>query len=111
MALKQRVEKQLKIIDQTKSWLAAQLGVEKQGLNNWLVREKIPEAYLFNAARLLNCDPEWLATGAKFDVRDADSHYEDGAISAALELLNQLDETHREEALRQLRILVRAQGF
>ena len=64
MTIRKRVELQLKRINQTKTWLAAELRVEKQNLNNWLSRNKIPEGHLFTAAKLLQCDAEWLATGA-----------------------------------------------
>ncbi|MDB4309162.1 helix-turn-helix domain containing protein [Porticoccaceae bacterium] len=63
MTIKHRVERQLDNLNQTKSWLAAELAVEKQNLNNWITRGKIPERYLFKASRLLSCDAEWLASG------------------------------------------------
>ena len=64
MSLQQRVEKRLAEKNQNKIWLAAALDVPKQNLNNWFKRDKIPEGYWFSAARLLDCNPEWLATGA-----------------------------------------------
>ena len=63
MNVKNRIEQKLNEHEQTKSWLAGELAVEKQNLNNWMARDKIPERYLFKTARLLECDPEWLASG------------------------------------------------
>ena len=61
--VRKRLESRLKAVNKNKTWLSFELNVERQNLNNWLIRNKIPEQHLFTAARLLECDPEWLASG------------------------------------------------
>src|SRR5690625_1824261 len=112
MNLKSRIEERLKALGKTKSWLAAELGTEKQNVNNWIRRGNIPTSWVFLVADLLECDAEWLMTGERLPESGggASGVYSDPKIEAAQALMSQLDDELKEEALRHLRLLVRAKG-
>lgn len=63
MTIKQRVKSRADGLDLRAATIAKHLGILPQYVNNWFSRDSIPQQYLFDVARYLNCDAEWLATG------------------------------------------------
>lgn len=60
MDLKTKIEDKLESKDRNKSWLARQVGVSRQVLSAWLVKNKVPSNHLKKVAKALDCTTDWL---------------------------------------------------
>ena len=61
--LKTRLQSRLKEMGRNMSDLARELDIERQHIYGWTRRDKVPNNYLFSAAKYLTCDPQWLQHG------------------------------------------------
>ncbi|MEB4589993.1 S24 family peptidase [Candidatus Thiothrix sp. Deng01] len=61
--LKDRLQTRLDEMKLNFSDLARELGLDRQSIYGWTRRDKVPNKYLFVAAKFLACDPQWLQHG------------------------------------------------
>lgn len=61
--LKERLTSRLAEMNINFSDLARELDLDRQHIYGWTRRGKVPNNYLFPAAKFLNCDPQWLQHG------------------------------------------------
>jgi len=94
--LRERLKTRLRDVRLTQRELADRIGIEnQQNITHWMKSGTIPAERLFDVARTLGCNPEWLLTGRGSEDASSALTVDAGALTKVI--LGVLDGTAKAE--------------